>query len=224
MTAETAGPSDARADAHPDRVAGPVVGPVGGAVCGAVGEGPTVPTVPTVPRRSPAFADGLWVDRIGTRRYVGHNTRGAQVLVGPVAAGSVFTPGELMKIALAGCSGMSADAALARRLGDDVPISVHVSGPSDPAEVRYPTLHEELVVDLSGLSREDRSRVETVIRRAIDRSCTVGRTLQQSASVELTVSSCDDGRPATHHAATSRAAGATFPGFRRRGQGMRTPR
>ena len=193
MTAETAGPPDARADAHPDRVAGPAVGSVVGFVVGAVSESPTVPTVPTVTKRSPAFADGLWVDRIGTRRYVGHNTRGAQVLVGPVAAGAagaagaVFTPGELMKIALAGCSGMSADAALARRLGDDVPISVHVSGPSDPAEVRYPTLHEELVVDLSGLSRQDWSRVETVIRRAIDRSCTVGRTLRQSASVELTV-------------------------------------
>jgi len=173
----------------------------------------TVPAAPEVSGRSPAFADGLWVDRIGPRRYVGHNARGAQVLVGPVAAGAVFTPGELMKIALAGCSGMSADAPLARRLGDDVPISVHVSGPSDPAEVRYPALHEELVVDLSGLSREDRSRVETVIRRAIDRSCTVGRTLQQSASVELTVSSHDDTGSATQDAVTSgptSSAGATL--------------
>jgi len=179
MTAETAGPPEARADAH------------------------TVLTAPDVTGRSPAFADGLWVDRIGSRRYFGHNTRGAQVLVGPAEAGAVFTPGELMKIALAGCSGMSADASLARRLGDDVAISVHVSGPSDPAEVRYPTLHEELVVDLSGLSREDRIRVETVIRRAIDRSCTVGRTLQQSASVELTVSSRDHAAAATQHAVTS---------------------
>ena len=179
MTAETAGPPDARADAR------------------------TVPTAPEVTRRSPAFADGQWVDRIGSRRYLGHNARGAQVLVGPAEAGEVFTPGELMKIALAGCSGMSTDASLARRLGDDVAVSVHVSGPSDPAEVRYPTLHEELVVDLTGLSRADRSRVETVIRRAIDRSCTVGRTLQQSASVELTVSSRDDAGAAVQEAVSS---------------------
>jgi len=178
MTAETAGPPDARADAR------------------------TVPTAPEVTRRSPAFADGLWVDRIGSRRYLGHNARGAQVLVGPAEAGEVFTPGELMKIALAGCSGMSTDASLARRLGDDVAVSVHVSGPSDPAEVRYPTLHEELVVDLTGLSREDRIRVETVIRRAIDRSCTVGRTLQQSADVELTVSSRSGAGPAVRDAVT----------------------
>jgi uncharacterized OsmC-like protein len=179
MTAETAGPPDSRADVR------------------------TAPTAPEVTGRSPAFADGLWVDRIGSRRYLGHNTRGAQVLVGPAEAGAVFTPGELMKIALAGCSGMSADASLARRLGDDVPVSVHVSGPSDPAEVRYPTLHEELVVDLTGLSVEDRSRVETVIRRAVDRSCTVGRTLQQSAAVSLTVSSRDDSGSAAQDAATS---------------------
>ena len=179
MTAETAGPPDTRADAR------------------------TVPTALEVTGRSPAFADGLWVDRIGSRRYLGHNARGAQVLVGPAEAGAVFTPGELMKIALAGCSGMSADASLARRLGDHVAISVHVSGPSDPAEVRYPTLHEELVVDLTGLTREDRSRVETVIRRAIDRSCTVGRTLQQSASVELTVNSRDHGGAAVQDAVTS---------------------
>ena len=208
MTAETAGPSDARGTAHPDRVAGPLVG--AGGVVGAGSDGPTVATTPDVTGSSPAFADGLWVDRIGTRRFVGHNTRGAQVLVGPVAAGAVFTPGELMKIALAGCSGMSADSSLARRLGDDVPISVHVSGPSDPAEVRYPTLHEELVVDLSGLSRDERSRVETVIRRAIDRSCTVGRTLQQSASVELTVSSRDDAQGDAGDPAGPRAA-STLP-------------
>src|SRR5664280_582460 len=134
MTAETAGPPDSRADAR------------------------TAPTAPDVTGRSPAFADGLWVDRIGSRRYLGHNTRGAQVLVGPAEAGAVFTPGELMKIALAGCSGMSA---------------------------------------------EDRSRVETVIRRAVDRSCTVGRTLQQSAAVSLTVSSRDDSGSAAQDAATS---------------------
>ena len=66
------------------------------------------------------------------------------------------------------------------------------------------------VPDLSGLSREDRSRVETVIRRAIDRSCTVGRTLQQSASVELTVSSRVAEDSAARDAATP-SAGATLP-------------
>jgi len=135
-----------------------------------------------------ARADGLWAERVGTDCYTGHNARGAQVRMGPVAAGDVFTPGELLKVALAGCAGMSADHSLARRLGADVPVTVYVSGPKLRSDERYPALHEELVVDLSGLEPADRDRVVTVIRRSIDRNCTVGRTLEHSSSVELTIS------------------------------------
>ena len=58
----------------------------------------------------------LWVERTGTRRYTGRSSRGAEVLVGSEDVQGVFTPGELMKIALAACSGMSSDFPLARRL------------------------------------------------------------------------------------------------------------
>ena len=129
----------------------------------------------------------LWVERTGTRTYTGRSSRGAEVLIGPVEAGAVFTPGELLKIALAGCSGMSADAVLARRLGDDVPVVVRVSGQSDPAEDRYEELHEQLVVDLSGLDDATRARLVTVVHRAIDQHCTVGRTLLNGATVDLTI-------------------------------------
>ena len=61
-------------------------------------------------------------------------------------------PGELLKIALAGCVGMSADTALAHRLGDDVPVTVRASGPSDPEQDLYQELREELRV-----LREDQS-------------------------------------------------------------------
>jgi uncharacterized OsmC-like protein len=129
----------------------------------------------------------LWVERTGTRTYTGRSSRGAEVLIGPVEAGAVFTPGELLKIALAGCSGMSADAVLARRLGDDVAVTVRVSGQSDPEEDRYFDLHEELVVDLSGLDEAARTRLITVVNRAIDQHCTVGRTLINGATVDLTI-------------------------------------
>ena len=135
-----------------------------------------------------AHLDGLWAERVGTRCYTGHNARGAQVRMGPVEAGDVFTPGELLKIALAGCAGMSSDHSLARRLGPDVPITIHVAGPKLLGDERYPTLHEELVVDLSGLDQAVRDRVITVVQRAIDRNCTVGRTLEQGSAVELTIS------------------------------------
>ena len=132
-----------------------------------------------------ANQDGLWAERVGPRCYTGHNARGAQVRMGPVEAGDVFTPGELLKIALAGCSGMSADHSIARRLGPDVAVTVRVAGPNQGE--RYPNLHEDLVVDLSGLQAADRERLITVIHRAIERNCTVERTLAAGATVDLTI-------------------------------------
>lgn len=149
-------------------------------VTGAGPDAEPQPAAATPPAR-------LWVERTGTRTYTGRSSRGAEVLIGPVEAGAVFTPGELLKIALAGCSGMSADTVLARRLGDDVAVSVRVSGQSNPVEDRYEELHEELVVDLSGLDDAARERLVTVVHRAIDRSCTVGRTLVHGATVDLTI-------------------------------------
>ena len=150
--------------------------------------GPQPPTTLEAPAAdaSPAPAR-LWVERTGTRTYTGYSSRGAEVKIGPVEAGAVFTPGELLKIALAGCTGMSADAPLARRLGDDVPVTVHVSGTSDPQEERYREIREELVVDLSGLDEATRSRLLTVVSRAIEANCTVSRTLTHGAEVHLTV-------------------------------------
>lgn len=129
----------------------------------------------------------LWVERTGTRTYTGRSSRGAEVLIGPVEAGAVFTPGELLKIALAGCSGMSADHALSHRLGDDVAVTVEVDGDSHPTEDRYTDLHERMVVDLSGLDEAQRARLLTVVQRAVDEHCTVGRTLTRGATVELEV-------------------------------------
>ena len=129
----------------------------------------------------------LWVERTGRRTYTGRSSRGAEVSIGPAAAGPVFTPGELLKIALAGCVGMSVDTALSHRLGDEVPVTVRVSGLSDPEQDRYPEMRQELVVDLSGLDDAQRERLVAIVHRAVDLHCTVGRTLQHGASTHLTV-------------------------------------
>jgi len=131
----------------------------------------------------------LWVERTGVRRYTGHSSRGAEVLVGSEDVDGVFTPGELMKIALAACSGMSSDQPLARRLGDDYQATVRVSGAADRDEERYPLLEETLEVDLSGLSEEEAQRLEIVVNRAIDLVCTVGRTLKSGTTVKFEVAS-----------------------------------
>ncbi len=159
------------------------------AAASPAGAEPTAAAPAPVPGVEPANAGGtrLWVERTGKRRYVGHNSRGARVEIGDIAYDEAFTPGELMKVALAGCSGLSADAALARRLGDDVPVTIEVEGLADDDEDRYPALAERLVVDLSALDPAARDRLLTVVHRAIDQHCTVGRTLDAGAQVSLTV-------------------------------------
>lgn len=110
----------------------------------------------------------LWVERTAPRRYTGRSSRGAQVPIGNDDVEGVFTPGELLKIALAACSGMA-------------------SGAADRDQERYPRLAETMHLDLSGLSEAERQRLLTVVHRAIDASCTVGRTLTSGTEVDFTV-------------------------------------
>lgn len=129
----------------------------------------------------------LQVRRIGARRYTGHNDRGAQVQIGSQGVAGTFTPGELLKIALAACAGLSTDAPLARRLGDDYAAVVGVSGEADRDREVYPALREELRVDLSALTDEERERLLAVVAKAVDGVCTVGRTLKAGAEVSLDI-------------------------------------
>ena len=140
---------------------------------------------------TPAASTDLWVERTGTRRYVGHSSRGATVEVGSVDVEGVFTPGELLKIALAACTGMSSDATLARRLGDDYAATVRVSGDADRDEEVYPHLQESLELDLTGMDPAALERLLTVVRRSVDASCTVGRTLKAGTAVDLDIPTGD---------------------------------
>ncbi|WP_353816085.1 OsmC family protein [Agromyces sp. SYSU T00266] len=126
------------------------------------------------------------VTRTGRRTYEGLNERGSTVLIGPVEAPGHFTPGELLKLALAGCAGMSADSVAARRLGDDVAITVWAHGTSKD-DNRYREIDEEIVVDLSGLEPEEREQLAAIMARAIARACTVARSVEGSIDLRTTV-------------------------------------
>lgn len=127
----------------------------------------------------------LWVSREGTRRYGGHSSRGARVEIGNPDVEGVFTPGELLKIALASCTAMASDTLLARRLGDDYGSTVRVHGAADRSEEVYPAITENYELDLSSLSAAEAEKLLTLVRRAVDKSCTVGRTVTRGARVEL---------------------------------------
>ncbi|SIN59433.1 OsmC family protein [Mycobacteroides abscessus subsp. abscessus] len=64
---------------------------------------------------------------------------------------------------------------------------IEVSGPADREQERYPVLDEKMVIDLSGLTSEERQRVLTVVERAVDQVCTVGRTLKAGAEVNFSI-------------------------------------
>ena len=140
------------------------------------------------PRPSDNIGPGsVSATRTGTRTYIGRNGRGSEVLVGPVEAEGHFTPGELLKIALAGCAGMSADRVISRRLGDDFQTTVWAHGVSDPAEERYRTVDEEILLELDGLTDAEIETLRTIIGKAIDKACTVGRSVKASVEVTTTV-------------------------------------
>lgn len=129
----------------------------------------------------------LWVERTGTRRYTGRSSRGAEVLIGSVDVEGVFTPGELLKIAIAACSGMASDFTLSRRLGDHYDTTIRVSGAADRDDERYPVIGEVMELDLSELDPDAAQRLLTVVARAVDKHCTVGRTVKAGAQVELEI-------------------------------------
>ena len=141
------------------------------------------PADPTGSDRPPATE--LWVERQGTRRYVGHSTRGARVEIVTAREEGVFTPGELLKIALAACTGLASDFTISRRLGEDFAATIRVSGDADRENEVYPRLEESFELDLSGLDPAMAERLVDMIRRSVDKACTVGRTLQAGAEVEL---------------------------------------
>jgi uncharacterized OsmC-like protein len=145
----------------------------------------SAPAAGDTARAAQAGPTTLWVERTGTRRYTGHSSRGAEVLIGSEGVPGVFTPGELLKIALAACSGMSSDFPLSRRLGDDYDATIRVSGAADRENEVYPQLDEVFELDLSELDAAARDRLLVTVQRAIDKVCTVGRTLKAGSKVTL---------------------------------------
>jgi len=126
------------------------------------------------------------VTRTGARTYEGMNERGSTVRIGPADAEGHFTPGELLKLALIGCAGMSSDRVAARRLGDDYAITIWAHGRSNE-ENRYRRIDEELLVDLSGLEPEERAKLVHIMEKAIKRGCTVARTIEDSVELNTTI-------------------------------------
>ena len=130
-------------------------------------------------------ATRVWADRTGVRSYLGHSARGGSVAIGDKSYPGTFTPGELLRLALASCAAFSSDAALVRRLGPDAQARVEVVGDYDPVADTYTAFTERLVANLADLNGADRERLAAVLERAIDKSCTVKHTLEAPRPVDF---------------------------------------
>ena len=132
------------------------------------------------------------VTRVAPRMYEGLNERGATLRVGgPEIEGEHFTPGELLKLALISCSGLSADRVTARLLGDDFALTVWAHGKSERETNRYLRVEEELLLDLSALEPAERQQLLDVMTKAIQRGCTVARSVGDEIELPTTI----DGTP-----------------------------
>lgn len=141
------------------------------------------------------------VERIGPRRYTARNNRGGQVEIGGPEVEGVFRPGELLAVALGACNAMTADIPIGRRLGEDFEASVTVRPTKDTEENRYTRAEVEMVLGAAAADRLD--EITKVAGRAIEKGCTVGRTLQAGMSDSLSIHSRDDANPAQQAAGPS---------------------
>lgn len=119
--------------------------------------------------------------RTGVREWIATNDRGAIVKVGDAEAPDVFSPGELLQLAAATCAGLSMDHRLTYALGEDIQVSLEVEPVRVEEENRYSAINTTFSLDLSSLSPEELAKLKDRVDAAVERSCTVGRTLEASA-------------------------------------------
>ncbi|MCR8671513.1 OsmC family protein [Agrococcus sp. HG114] len=119
----------------------------------------------------------LHIERIAPKTYVGRNARGAEVRIGSSDADGVFSPGELLGLALAACGLLSADHTIASRLGAEFAAVVDIDQTKPDGEDRYDRIAGTIRANLDALDAEHVAALQERAARAIERLCTVGHTL-----------------------------------------------
>jgi uncharacterized OsmC-like protein len=129
---------------------------------------------------------GLEVQRDGQHAFTGRNDRGAEVKLGRAGAEGAFSPAELLQIAVAGCSAVTAEELITRRVGADAKFRVAVTADRREGASELDAVHVAFDVDVSALPAEQREALAGAVDRAIERLCTVSRTLKKGIPVTET--------------------------------------
>ena len=129
----------------------------------------------------------LWVERNKDGSWDAFSDDGAHIKFGK--GRGVFTPGDLMKIALAGCAALSSQCAIEHTLGDGKGAKIVVDGTYDADSDAYINFNEQVVVDATDakLSEEDANKLKERVTRHIEKGCTVKHTYVQETPVRMDV-------------------------------------
>ena len=129
----------------------------------------------------------LWVERNRDGSWDAFSDDGAHIKFGK--GRGVFTPGDLMKIALAGCAALSSQFAIEHTLGDGKGARIVVDGTYDADSDAYINFNEQVVVDATDakLSEEDADKLKERVTRHIEKGCTVKHTYVQETPVRMDV-------------------------------------
>ena len=129
----------------------------------------------------------LWVERNKDGSWDAFSDDGAHIKFGK--GRGVFTPGDLMKIAPAGCAALSSQFAIEHTLGDGKGARIVVDGTYDADSDAYINFNEQVVVDATAakLSEEDADKLKERVTRHIEKGCTVKHTYVQETPVRMDV-------------------------------------
>lgn len=126
------------------------------------------------------------VRRTGEHTFVATNGRGGEVTIGRDGVLDGFTPGELLLAAIAGCSAVTVESLVTRRIGDDAEVTFHADRtkePDDPNTFSAVQVAGEWA--LSSLDEQERAKLAEAAHRAIDRACTVSRSVKRGTPISL---------------------------------------
>ena len=129
----------------------------------------------------------LWVERNKDGSWDAFSDDGAHIKFGKDRG--QFTPGDLMKVALAGCAALSSQFAIEHTLGDGKGARIVVDGTYDADSDAYINFNEQVVVDVTDakLSEEDADKLKERVTRHIEKGCTVKHTYVQETPVRMDV-------------------------------------
>ncbi|AIZ15940.1 OsmC family protein [Bifidobacterium pseudolongum] len=129
----------------------------------------------------------LWVERNKDGSWDAFSDDGAHLKFGK--GKGQFTPGDLMKIALAACAALSSRMAVENAVGEGKGAKIIVDGTYDADNDSYINFNEQVVIDASDANLTD-DEVEKLKKRTkahIEKGCTVMHTYEQETPVRMDI-------------------------------------